>query len=326
MRQNVIALAVMLLVNIPMIVFASNGFVDKHILDQYKGILINGISAKQMADEAANSTFTNERKLIEVNKQEAIWQQLVNKFNDAKAKEESCRHINGRDSLDIDSDPYDFIGGYSTYIHTLSFSDCNLHCVHSSIDGVNYHADAYEVRVEAYQELEAYREKVENHVIQAEINNTMWKLYGDEYRNKIKNGLIPFQNKLISDYQNDYDIINNSALEISCEAVVKTEEKEVPLLPSITYVKKERCSKTIKEHKFLVYFDDEGVIHNGCECKHPIFYHKIKFDKNNQAKLLFLKYCDATRPEGEKDTNYISNLRKEISLINKKNNIKSDDN
>lgn len=297
----------------------ASGFVSQKVIDQFASIDVNGLTAQQVADDAKNSTFTDARRQIEVQKQNALHQQLKDEFDAADYRERSYRNIRSRDTIDYDSDPYDFVGGYGSYVHTLSFSDCNLTCWHSSVQGVNNHADALIARRKAYRALDSYNDDVKYNRVNARINNKMWELYGAEYDQKISNGLAPFRQKIIDTYKPDYDLINSASNGIKCMAVTQVEKKSTgafAMIPSISYKHRVRCQDAHSYHSFDVYVDKEGIVRHGCECGHEISEHEPNFGAGNiEAKKVFLKQYDATKSYNAKESSYIKKLKTEISKV-----------
>ena len=297
----------------------ANGFVSQKVIDQFVSMDINGLTAQQVADEAKNTTFTDARRQIEVEKQNALHQKLKDDFDAADYREKSYRNIHSRNTVNYDSDPYDYVGGYGSYVHTLSFSDCNLICWHSSVQGVNNHADALIARRKAYRALNSYNDDVKYNRINAKINNKMWELYGAEYEQKISNGLAPFRQKIIDRYKPDYDLINNASNGIKCQAITEIQKKStgaIAMIPSISYKHRVRCQDSCVNHSFDVYVDKEGLVRYGCSCGHEISEHEPNFGAGNiDAKKAFLKHYEETKSNGTKESGYIKKLKAEIAKI-----------
>lgn len=295
----------------------ASGYVADKVLNQFNGMEIQGRTAHQIAEEAKTSTFTAERRQVEVDKQESLHQQLKEAFQAADARERSCRNIRSRDTVNYDSDPYDFVGGYGTYVHTLSFSDCNLHCVHGSVEGVNNHAAALIARRKAYRALDNYEDDLKYNRINAKINNKMWELYGAEYNQKIANGLAPFRQQKINRYKPDYDLINGASNGIKCMAITSVEQKSTgafAIIPSISYKHRVRCQDAKAGHCFEVKVNSEGMIVAGCYCGHEVSDHEPNFKPGNiEAKKAFLKHYDATKAYNTKESAYIKKLKAELA-------------
>lgn len=299
------------------VVANASGFVPDKVINQFGQMTIGGLTAQQVAENAKNTTFTELRRQIETEKQQALHQQLKDAFDEADYREKSYRNIRSRDTIDYDSDPYDYVGGYGTYVHTLSFSDCNLTCVHSSVQGVNNHADALIAMRKAFRALDNYNEDLKYNRINAKINNKMWELYGEEYDRKISDGLAPFRQRLIDRYKPDYDLINNSSNGIKCMAVTQVEKKStgaIAMIPSISYKHRVRCQDSHSYHSFDVIVDKDGMVRHGCSCGHAISEHEPSFlPGNNEAKKTFLKHYEETKVYGTKESGYIKKLKAEIN-------------
>lgn len=300
----------------------ASGLVSEECIEQFYGLNINGTTAREVADKVKNTVFTKSRIENEIAIEHSKRQKLVENLNRAKSIEQSYRNIRARDTLNIDSDPYDFIGSYGVYVHTLSFSHCNLQCVHSSVDGVRIHADALIASRNADRALNDYDANIQNIGFDQKIENILWEKYGEEYSEKINDALLPFRNCKIEEFDKCCKQINGAVKSVACQAVVDAERRQLDFISSVclnlmnksgsnhdtdTYIHKIKCK--MKKHSFIVLENHDGVIKIACDvCSHDLYQHEPKFKKGNvEAKLEFLKYYDMYSPTG--DSRYIKKLR-----------------